>query len=471
MTSSYEKQIRQHDPQFYEAILSYVDLMPDFRPQETLRRMKSEPPNNWRRISDELTAISFHPSDEMVLSVINSEEEKELVRIIDDHELISTFIFSYPALTWLLMKIGKQRMVVPLIISQRETIFDLHEIPMKRSYIRFINDMETAIKLRNIYYRIAKDDWVFSRIDSPVLNLNSGLYEKGYFYWLLAGNSLDPLNLNYKIYERLANTRDISLFEHIEHIISLLNKVEPKREENYLSLLDAIVRYGFTEAVDILVNRFKFTDSFLLSQIITATNKGFLGITYILLQSLSSDISEYHTESVFEKSAIKRYDIGFARLFLSHPHTKENLMTLPPHFYSHLIQTGSESATQVLSELLSTTERTILGGDNDSIIKEAIKDGSKECIDLILDYFSYSLSIKHIELTLEYNNLYAFEKLVTNDKYADLLSDVDNLLFDAIRGRKTDFLLLLIKHPRIEEIVNLGLLREARMLVKTYHNF
>lgn len=37
---THQEIIRQNDMDFYEAILPHIHLMPDFRPQETVRQMK-----------------------------------------------------------------------------------------------------------------------------------------------------------------------------------------------------------------------------------------------------------------------------------------------------------------------------------------------------------------------------------------------------------------------------------------------
>lgn len=76
--------------------------MPDFGPEETKKRMKEEPQNNWETVRHELYALGFHPSHEIIMDYINQGSPES---ILDDIEDVRKFLMSYPALIWLLFKI------------------------------------------------------------------------------------------------------------------------------------------------------------------------------------------------------------------------------------------------------------------------------------------------------------------------------------------------------------------------------
>lgn len=55
-----EERIQEHDPEFYQQIVPYIKMMPDFRPQETIKKFKVEPQNNWDVLLHELESIGLN---------------------------------------------------------------------------------------------------------------------------------------------------------------------------------------------------------------------------------------------------------------------------------------------------------------------------------------------------------------------------------------------------------------------------
>lgn len=114
---NYADLIQRHDHSFYEAILPYINEIPDMRPQETLKRMKQEPQNTWRGIYEELVAIGYRYDDQKLLEVINDGDLDAFLPFLDDKDFLREFAFSYPYLLWLMSKISPLTTVQPLIVA------------------------------------------------------------------------------------------------------------------------------------------------------------------------------------------------------------------------------------------------------------------------------------------------------------------------------------------------------------------
>lgn len=138
---SAEKKLQEYNPELYEAVIPYIDLVPDFRPEETKKRMKEEKQDNWGRLVNELEAIAYNEEHNAILSMINSGEKLQLEKWIDSKEIISDFLFSYPVLSWLMLQVSPRSTIVPLLISQGKY---LKHIPLRKDDISYIRDIKTA---------------------------------------------------------------------------------------------------------------------------------------------------------------------------------------------------------------------------------------------------------------------------------------------------------------------------------------
>lgn len=443
--------------ELYKIILPWISSIPDF----SGFNRKSHNNSNWLRINEELYLLAHNKHHKIVLSILSSGSQKELIRIIDDKKVIDEFIYAYPGLTWILTKIAPMDSIIPFIIaSSLKKRFSFFNLPISKIYIRFIGTMETAIFLRDSYPNLVMDDWIFSQIGDSSFH-----YDKGYIYWLLVGNYLfsHPELFNKTILDSIARSYDILL---LKEITSLWDKQIVNRKENYYSIMSMVVLYGFEEGVDYLVNTFKYEDIFLSQQIIAAMTRNYLGIAYIIFNSLTRNLSPYDTQILFDKYAIERNDVFFCRFLLDHPRTRDGLKILNQDFYIKLIRGKTDSSFYILNELLKREEIEI-SGEVSSIIEEVMKNGNKECIDLFLQVFPFSMFVENILWTVRYNNFYIFEKLMEKDEMSLFLMGADTLLFESIRSRRMDFLLLLINHPRIHEFANFRLINEAKNLLTT----
>lgn len=147
----YQEEIFSTNPSLHNALLSSIDRMPDFRPQETVKRMKEEKQNNWKLIYDELEAINHNPVHMRIPSMIN--ENKDLLRNITKKEM-EEFCFCYPGLTWCFLQLDEEEMVAILLFHG----CFLKYLPMKKEYVRFLESLDIAQELYSLYPSLWKEE-------------------------------------------------------------------------------------------------------------------------------------------------------------------------------------------------------------------------------------------------------------------------------------------------------------------------
>lgn len=140
---NFEDLVKEHDENLYDAIKSYVNLMPDFRSQKTQERFKKEPQNHWRLIYNELYALSYDREEYQILvNMVNNNEAKKISQYIHRYpEIVSDFVFSYPALVWLMTRVSEREAIIPIIVSQG---FYLKGMNLRLKDARHIQDVKTA---------------------------------------------------------------------------------------------------------------------------------------------------------------------------------------------------------------------------------------------------------------------------------------------------------------------------------------
>lgn len=152
MEINYQEKIRQHDASLYEAIFPYIHEIPDFRPQETVKKMKGsyveekyipEAQNNWRLIAEELEALGYKEEHQRLLDCITQNDVKTFRIYFLDDLLLYEFFQSYPGIIWLLRKISPEECTWALYLSQNEYLDD---IPMKQEYV-FISSFNERVLL------------------------------------------------------------------------------------------------------------------------------------------------------------------------------------------------------------------------------------------------------------------------------------------------------------------------------------
>lgn len=158
--------IKQHDPDLYTLIKPHVASIPDMRPQETLKHMATldkegvlriEQPNNWALIVNELETLGQDEEINEFMDYINEENIEEIENyLIHDRQLVKNFLIFYPMLTWLLMKIGNENVIVPILISfwkslRKPISEELEKGLFKTKFIPYIRDVKTARNFFRLY--------------------------------------------------------------------------------------------------------------------------------------------------------------------------------------------------------------------------------------------------------------------------------------------------------------------------------
>lgn len=313
---SSQRKIHDHDPQFHDATLSYINQMPDFRPKETQKHMKTEEQDNWERISHEMEAISYNQEHIDFLNMINGGNKEELDKWIDSKEIIEEFFFSYPALSWLMFHISPPCTIIPLFILQGK---NLDQITMKKEYINYIRNEETAKTLRYLYPSIITDEEIIQRGKENHL-------KTGYLYWLISGsfNGIrDMRNDQNRMFHSLIDSEDMILFRLF--IPPMENSLSDQLHYAPILclILEKLINKDFYEGIEYLLNTFKFGHSYLESHIHSVISGGNEQIVALFLNAMSLNISKKILEDVviYILLGMNNYDI--LNLLMFHECTKK----------------------------------------------------------------------------------------------------------------------------------------------------
>lgn len=244
-----KERIKRHDKEFYLTIRKLVKLIPDMRPQETLKHMKQitnekgelvpESQNNWQMIADELDALGFDEESQSLFDAINDGEIESIKPYFSKKDEVKRALLTYPGLMWLMTKISPEETVYPLYIAHE---IYLKEIELKYNYIRYISNKETAE-----YFFYCRP---FSYIHLLYYNMWSieEIIEKndiGKLYWVLSCNKGNSC-IHY-LYEAVKNNN----LKAIKIILTEYN-VDPNNNKGIV--LWVAVFNGFVEAFNMLLS-------------------------------------------------------------------------------------------------------------------------------------------------------------------------------------------------------------------------
>ena len=384
-----QRKVEEYNPFFYEEILPYVFLMPDFRPPETMRRMKAEKQDSWGRILNELEAVGYDEEHMAIIDMINSGSKKELEKWIESETIISEFIFSYPALVWLMLQVSPRETIIPLLVSQGKY---LKEIPIIKEDVAYIRNEKTAKKLRKLYPSLITDEEILNRGKRDFL-------EKGYLYWLIVGPFRGIEDINYyneNILSSLAKSEDI-------HLLSLFVPSSPGT-----FLLYELISANFIAGVDYIFNMRKFSYESLEVYLLFAIEGGNVDITLLLLNNFEKDLSRHSLEEIVNKIQYIN-DIVFLNALFEHPRTKEIvtlLWELDLFYPLRAIKLNNIALMKVFLQQME--EEGEFPHDINIFVKLAIQLKRKEILHLLLnvDYDNIKIHLlKEAKELLEENEL------------------------------------------------------------------
>lgn len=272
--------VKEHDPNFYEAILPYVDQMPDFRPKETLEKMAKrdgegnliiEPQRNWSLILHEIEAISYDKKGEAMIKAINEEDVDRIKRLDKLYSgLIGDFIFSYPALTWLMMKISPKKGIYYMALLgdfytheldlEEEDMYMIKNVEIARLFIQKLNIPMTEIH-RNLMRNAMMDSidvkWIYLFLAHP-------LYRGEPVYHYLAIIELIR-NRCHKTIEMVLSDKQVDLSKGVNraipYLIKKLEEIHCSSDKIVCETLKVIERSGvilYPETVELMKNSSKW---------------------------------------------------------------------------------------------------------------------------------------------------------------------------------------------------------------------
>lgn len=376
-----ERKIKEHDPQFYETIRDLVPLMPDFRPLETVKKMKAEEQNNWRLIYQEMQGIGMNEAHMNLLNIISEGNEARLKKYISPNRFVQDFIFSYPGLFWLMVKSSSSETIAPLLIANGIYLEEIKEMPIE--YLFHIYDNETAKILRALYPDAINDEEIYRMIEN--MNEPSDL-SSGHFYWLFEG-SFD------KIKDELNENPFVLQFIASQHDLEILRRFLPlEKEQMVYDFLINCCHEEFLEGVYYLLEHFMFTDDVIMDFISHTGNSKALET---FLNKLTTDFNRSDCID-FYIGILRFQDVSFVDLMVNHPRMKHFQDYLIRGLYGIIWNLIRHNNVAILSVIVKKFIDNITDDVND-FLHEAIKLKRKEIIRIFL---SYPALEKFIDLSL-----------------------------------------------------------------------
>lgn len=467
-----EEAIRLHNPSFYESILPWIQNIPDFRPQETLKAMAKrnqkgefiiEPQNNWQTIFHELESIGYNNYHTDILNMINSGDPKELTRYIEDREGMTEFIFSYPVLVWLMLKISPRDTIVPIIISQGEYFNQvplsqgkfLDEIKLTRKDIGFIRDIETGKYLRTKYNNLIRSGEIEALLDDDSPSLSEAIKKLGYIYWFVAPDLNKQITKNMMAY--ISISKDLNL-------LTLLFKSKSLDGQYLQDILSYVMNLLFDEGLNFFLQEFTFDEELMFDMIHTSIYQMSVPITKMLLDSLPNNFSFKniyiltHIKSALFHKIMDNLTAEIIELLVQYSFMEQILEELLDDRINEILTFWDKRIINILTIFI---KRDIVNLSDDNKNDIATK-GSKELIEVFLEKEN-TFNNYYINAALRVNNMETFEPLLL---HGDLdTEDINRILNYAIDRRMITALSIIVKYPNIEKIANINLLNKANKLL------
>ena len=276
-----------------------------------MAQMRQEPQNNWRLILHELEALGYDEESSALVEDINRGDKGKIEKyLLEERDLVERFFFSYPALTWLMVKVGNE-MIFPLLVASWTSLSDalvasLKEVPMKSEYIHYIRNEETARDFSSSFphlisrtstfaittresggwlywYFVIFPSLFYEHITDLLYWSTKSLYPEDVAFVLDKGKNLlsskDLLNVVKRIIENVQDSYrrwgkygwqhiSASLKEIVNMIVSDPNlQVDETQSTNIEMILSILAKYRFNEAIKIIVshNKINFDNELLHS--------------------------------------------------------------------------------------------------------------------------------------------------------------------------------------------------------------
>lgn len=441
----YQDYIKEENPSFYERILPHIDSLPDFRPLETVKKMKKveidgslrlEPQNNWRIVYEEFSALSTNPFH---FSILEDILNREMIDI--ENESVKEFAIYYPSLTWLMVRIASPKSIYPLCLSQSIYLDEVIKKETWKKYIGYIRSIETAKKLSPA---ISEE-----RIQSIFQVLQDDSFQIiGWAYCALAKNmNLSNFHIEF-IANSIADERNLDLFKAMKSIFL---------ECKGVAWIQIMIGKSFAEALqecsDIMDQKMIYWN------LGDAIQRGIVTMVKFFLYAMdSSEITQYATDII--RNAIDRPHPKIIRILIEHPIIKTRFHRVAESLLCKLAKWGRK-------EIIGILFLTNIGNHVwRKMIKDSIRYGHEEIAQMILKNKEIEIYFSDIHDVIISSSSLCLKDLL--DKTKPLANYEKEILFTtALFGEHIDAIRILMEHKNMKnENLSQTYIKLAKDLVK-----
>lgn len=467
--NSFEELVRSHDSSLHTLVRLLVPFMPDFRPQETVQRMKRvtidgrdspEPQDNWQVLYNDLSSISHNSLHLELLEALNEEKMDTIYWFMEEDRIVKEFFFSYPALTWLLMKTNAA--IIPLCVSEGEYIEDLSGYLQDIQYIGFIRNIEVAQKIHKI--STVTRHSVLDSIESNPLH-------RGFFYWLIADNfnffSFDHgLPYPYQVSRAIANTYDMNLIRLIfpprkEKIDIGIGSDKSTYDKFVYGVIHDMVRIGFEEGLRYLLSLFSLNPQNQEDLLWSAGEEENLDI-FLALWNMFDPRIEPIESLLTLKPMMAATNACLMKKILLHPRLENKAFINKQYILNLMRYTGGNKAfSDVLQVILEYGPS--LSDEAGELLGKVAMRGRGELAKILIEN-GFPIKDMHIKEAIKNNNQEVLQVFLEAQPSL-FLPSMEDLLRMAISRQLIGIIKILLDIPSIERKVKSTLLIQARNMV------
>lgn len=268
-----EERIRREVPDLYDTIAPWVPLLPDMRPQGTIRLMKNEPHTtsmNWRLIEMELEALSTYgrEDDAKLMNAIFSGDRNTVLEFLKKKHFLEDFFLTYRGLIWIAIRVAPESTILTLVLSARKLDL-LPSYVKEQDLIPWITDLQMA---KIIYER----DPQAIELDGLLLIEWAKNGELGYILWTAAASLL-----NLDIYREILFIS--GQYGHLYIVKTLIENTMRYRQHTEKNVLLGALKGNQPHIVSYLLKN-NFINRMLMSKaLIEASERGQIQIVELLL--------------------------------------------------------------------------------------------------------------------------------------------------------------------------------------------
>lgn len=425
----YQKRIKKKNPSFYKAILPYIDSLPDFRPLETVKKMKKveidgslqlEPQNNWRIVCEELEAISCNP---LHFSLLRTILDDEMV-YIDESDFIEEFVISYSSLVWLLLKISPSRTMYPLCISQNVYLEEIMKDNRWKEYIYAIRSMETAKVL------FSSTDKVDEYTISSLLQRIDYEYSKDYLgvaYYCFASTTEIPQYEIYSILLSIAYHHEMNLFKLLRPLL---------KDKEYEMWFPILIEADFEEAVEFCLKEKKIRE-----RLLDAIQENVVNMVRFFLSKIKNPIDKEKSREILERSLLYP-NPTIIKILFEHPFLKKYIGEITHKNIEKIVQKGRTDVIEILINY-PLNERIWL-----FLLNVASEYHREDITKIILERKKLLLGYPPVLHAVEHSNISSVKTLLNHISLHRI--EIASLLKECVKRENKEMIEAIMNHPKAD---------------------